>query len=141
MTPLNLRDAPPRGPRERAGGVMMLARTIDKARAFLPGGDLGCYFLTPGLSEWLLGRLKLSEAEFIEIVRAAEDDAAVVAALGDRIPPERCERLNAFLENLSVAQTPPELHDQFVALYGPDVPGEMLVIDAIANDDRVMFSR
>ncbi len=140
MTPLNLRDHPPRNPRERVGGLMLLPRTIDKARAFLPGGDPGSYFITPGLSEWLLGRLKLSEAEFVEIVRTAEDDDAVVAALGDRIPPERCERLNGFLETLSVSQTPPELVAQFVALYGPAVAGDTLVIDAIANDDRVMFA-
>lgn len=36
MTPLDLRKAPPRGPRERLLGFYFLPRTIDKLRAELP---------------------------------------------------------------------------------------------------------
>ena len=37
MTPLDLRNVPPRGVRERLLGFYFLARTIDKLRAELPG--------------------------------------------------------------------------------------------------------
>ena len=43
MTPLDLTNRQPRGPRELLGGFPMLARTIDRARASLPGGTLGPY--------------------------------------------------------------------------------------------------
>ena len=139
MTPLNLRERPPRDPRVRLGGLMMLARTVDKARAALPGGEPGQYFITPGLSAWLLARLKLTETEFLELVRLAENDDAVVAALAGILLPERCERVNAFLESLRVQDTTPELREPFVRLYGSQ-PADALIIDVLTADDRAMFS-
>ncbi len=138
MQPLNLRDRPPREPRARLAGLVLLPRTIDKARAALPGGDPGTYFITPGLSAWLLSRLKLSEAEFVELVRDCAGEDELAAALADRIPPERCERLNAAMENLRVSQIAPEMQADFLRLYGPQ-DHDPLIFDVLLADDRAMF--
>ncbi len=45
MDALDLTTHPPRSPNLRLGGLLMLARTIDKLRASLPGGNLGVYYI------------------------------------------------------------------------------------------------
>ena len=119
---------------------MLLPRTIDKARAMLDGGELGDYFISPGLSGFLLERLRWAEADFIELVRTADTEEEVSERVLEGVSPERRERLNAFLESLTVAQVTPDLRAQFTALYGSDLPPEALVIDVIAGDDRAAFA-
>src|SRR4030088_1826674 len=94
MRPISLRRRPPRDPRARLAGLMLLPRTIDKARAALPGGDLGEYHLTPGLSALLLDEIGLTEAEFVQLVRSSHDENEVANAIAARVPPERRERWN-----------------------------------------------
>ena len=94
MRPISLRRRPPRDPRARLAGLMLLPRTIDKARAALRGGDLGDYRLTPGLSAALLGEAGFTADEFVELVQRASDEAEVANAVAPRIAPERCERWN-----------------------------------------------
>jgi len=53
MEPLNLETAAPRSPYVQLGGLYMLARTVDKVRATLPGGNLGLYRMA-GFSAELL---------------------------------------------------------------------------------------
>jgi Domain of unknown function (DUF5069) len=43
MEPLDLSTRPPRSGLEKLGGFYLLARTIDKIRAHLPGGNPGEY--------------------------------------------------------------------------------------------------
>ena len=140
MTPLDLRSRPPRDPREQLAGLLMLPRTLDKARALLPGGHAGQYFITPGLSAWLLDKLHISEAEFVEIVRLAAGEADVAAAIESRTDLERRERLNATLRSLRVAQISDDLRALFFSLYGSDVDPDALVIDVLTDDDRATFA-
>jgi len=140
MTPLDLRSRPPRDPREQLAGLLMLPRTLDKARALLPGGHAGEYFITPGLSAWLLGKLHIGEAEFVEIVRLANDEADVAAAIEARTDVERRERLNATLRTLRVAQISGDIRELFFTLYGPDLDPDALVIDILTDDDRAAFA-
>ena len=55
MDALDLTKQPPRGPRELLPtlDLLMIARTVDKLRATLPGGNLGSYQI-PGFSTRLL---------------------------------------------------------------------------------------
>lgn len=140
MEPLDLRQGPPRDPRERIAGLMMLARTVDKARALLPGGDPGSYWISPGLSAYLLGRLRISEEEFVAAVREAQSDDDVAAFVRARVDPGRIERIDATIGTLSVAQVTQELRERFVRTYGERPPGE-LIIDVLAQDDRKTFGR
>lgn len=57
----------------------MLPRTIDKLRAGLPGGDIGEYQIAPGLSQWFLEALELTQEQLREVVARARDDDEVAA--------------------------------------------------------------
>ena len=136
MKPLNLRRAPPRSARDRLAGLMMLPRTIDKARASLPGGDPGVYFITPGLSAWLLRKLRFTEDVFVELVRHADSEEQIAEIIAVRASEGRIEHLNDFMESFKVADVA-EDHN-FEKLYGRCDPNE-LVIDVMARDDAKMF--
>ena len=58
MDALDLTRRPPRSPREPLSGLdlLMVARTVDKIRATLPGGNIGEYQIT-GFSSRLLLKL------------------------------------------------------------------------------------
>jgi hypothetical protein len=139
MEPLDLREHPPRAPHAVLEGVVLLPRTIDKARALLPGGNPGVYFIGPGLSSFMLEMLRISEDEFVAAVGAARDDAEVAARVCANASPGRRERWTAAIEALTVADVTPELRPAFDALYGPRRPYE-LVLDVLASDDDAMFA-
>jgi hypothetical protein len=140
MEPLDLREHPPRAPHASLEGVVLLPRTIDKARAQLPGGSPGGYFIGPGLSESMLAMLRISEDEFVAAVAASRDDAEVAARVCASASPGRRARWTAAIEALTVADvTPPELRAAFDALYGPRRPYE-LVLDVLASDDDATFA-
>ena len=65
MEPLDLSSRAPRSPRTPLAGLdlIMAARTVDKFRAQLPGGDIGLYRI-PGYTERLLTAFGLTEDEF-----------------------------------------------------------------------------
>jgi hypothetical protein len=134
VRPVSLRRRPPRDPRARIGGLMMLPRTIDKARGLLPGGDPGDYAIEPGWSGWLLHELGFTQAEFLDLVRRAADDIAVGAAVAERITPERCEALNASMRTMRVVDAPSEVRAVLRDLY--DADENELLLDIVLADDR-----
>lgn len=75
MESLDLTVRPPRGPRLPLADLdlVMLARTVDKVRATLPGGSLGSYQI-PGFSARLLERLGITEDELRDAVAGARSD-------------------------------------------------------------------
>ncbi|MBV8638155.1 MAG: DUF5069 domain-containing protein [Candidatus Eremiobacteraeota bacterium] len=73
MEALNLRLAPPRKPSDILGGVVFMARTVDKIRATLPGGDPGPYKVE-GYSMRVLTALGIDLNDFISIVTLAQTD-------------------------------------------------------------------
>jgi hypothetical protein len=139
MEPLDLREHPPRAPYISLDGVVLLPRTIDKARALLPGGNPGSYFIGPGLSASMLAMLGISEDEFVAVVGTARDDAEVAARVCANASPGRRARWTAAIEALTVAEVTPELRPTFDALYGPRRPYE-LVLDVLASDDDATFA-
>ena len=74
MKPLDLTAAPPRSPRVQLGGVFMLARSIDKVRAQLPGGKPGAYVTERGLTKALLEMLGVTHDSFRDAVASAHSD-------------------------------------------------------------------
>lgn len=80
MEPLDLTKQPPRSPRVKIGGLYGLARTIDRARASIPGGKLGEYSpITNGISNYILDELGIKAEDFIGCVQSSEEDEDVVA--------------------------------------------------------------
>jgi len=136
MRPTSLRRRPPRDPRARLAGLIMLPRTIDKARALLPGGDPGEYSITPGLSAWLLGEIGFTEAEFLVLVHRAADEHEVARFVDERVAPEQREMLNALMKAMRVADLPSDLRERFLRLH--DARDDELVIEVLVADDRGM---
>ena len=134
MRPTSLRRRPPRDPRARLAGLIMLPRTIDKARALLPGGDPGEYAITPGVSAWLLGEIGISEAEFLVLVHRAADELEVARFVEARTVPEQREVLNASMKALRVSDLEDDARERFVRLH--DAHADELVIDVLVADDR-----
>ncbi|HEX4013322.1 MAG TPA: DUF5069 domain-containing protein [Candidatus Cybelea sp.] len=103
MTPLDLRKAPPRGAREELLGFYFLARTIDKLRAELPGGNLGGYVNhDTGFSAWVVRRLGLNMDELRAVVAAAPNEEAVVRWLTARVEASAAPALNEKFETFVV---------------------------------------
>src|SRR4051812_30098332 len=84
MKPLDLTKEPPRSPREELGGLCMLPRMIDVARAKLPGGKIGEYQIGRGMSGLVLRHFEMNVDDFVECVRNAADEADVAAQLTGR---------------------------------------------------------
>lgn len=108
MTPLDLRHRPPRHARETMLGFYLLARTVDKLRAELPGGALGPYLNhDTGFSAYVVKRLGLDMHAFREAVAAAPDERDVVEWLRARIDLESARALNTKLESFTVERMTP----------------------------------
>ena len=90
MEALDLTRRPPRSPRELLPDLdlLMAARTVDKLRATLPGGNLGAYQIT-GFSSRLLEALDIPEALLREAIAAADSDAKVAAWIREHSDPAR----------------------------------------------------
>src|SRR3954452_21315700 len=103
MTPLDLTKAPPRSPREELGGLCMLPRMIDIARAKLPGGEIGQYHIGPGMSGVVLRHLGIDAEQFVQLVADAETEEAVVSQLAGRHSRAENRLLNLRLQRATVA--------------------------------------
>jgi hypothetical protein len=86
MTSTDLqRGSPPRW-RDAIEGIVWLPRLAAKVRAY-DAGTLGTYLLGQSpIDDEFLRTAELRYADFIAIVRAAPDDAAVLAAIGAGSP-------------------------------------------------------
>jgi len=139
MTPLDLTTRPPRSPREELGGLCMLPRMIDVARAKLPGGNLGQYQIGRGLSGIVLRHFGIEAAEFVEWVRNARDDEDAVARLAGRKTDKENRMLCLRLRRVTVKDVPDDLRATFERFYGADLPAERRVFDILEEDDARAF--
>jgi Domain of unknown function (DUF5069) len=141
MNALDLTKQPPRSPRELLPGLdlLMAARTVDKIRATLPGGDIGEYQIT-GFSSRLLERLGIVESQLRKAVADAGSDAEVAQWISARSDPARYAEINAALERSTIGE---RLDDaEFVARY-PVVrrlPPQTSRLDMLISDDKEAFS-
>jgi hypothetical protein len=141
MTPLDLRERPPRSVRETMLGYYFLPRTVDKLRAELPGGELGPFLNhDTGFSAYVVRRLGLDMNEFRDAVARAADEDAVVAWLAQRIDPAGAATLNAKLETFVVERMSPE--DQALVRRRHPImatrPELSKILDIIEADDKAM---
>jgi hypothetical protein len=143
MEPLDLTQQPPRSCFAELDGLMLMPRTIDKLRGFLPGGNPGDYFIngkTPGLSQYLLDRLGISLDDLRAIVAGAANEDEIAAWLRARTDASQYEAINATLRRIKVkhAHDPAyvtELYAHTLAVH----PELEHILDIIEEDDRRMF--
>ncbi len=140
MDALDLTQRPPRSPRDLLPGLdlLMAARTVDKIRATLPGGNLGQYQIT-GFSSSLLNRLGIVEGLLREAIARAGSDAEVADWIARHSDPARYAEINASLERPTVGE---RLDDpEFVRRYpvaGRLAP-ESSRLDLLVADDEEAF--
>jgi hypothetical protein len=140
MDALDLTQRPPRSPRDLLPGLdlLMAARTVDKIRATLPGGNLGQYQIT-GFSSSLLNRLGIVEGLLREAIARAGSDAEVADWIARHSDTTRYAEINASLERPTVGE---RLDDpEFVRRYpvaGRLAP-ESSRLDLLVADDEEAF--
>lgn len=142
MQPLDLTKHPPRSPRELLPGLnlLMAARTADKLRATLPGGNLGEYQIT-GFSSSLLNALGISEAVLRKVIADADSDAQVAIWIREHSDPERFAEINQKLEGRTVGE---RLNDsEFLRRYpsARNLPPQTSRLDHLIADDAETFSK
>ena len=103
MEPLDLTKAPPRSPYVQLGGLYMLARTIDKMRAQLPGGNTGAYQVA-GFSTIMLEGIGIPADDLQAVVALASDEEEVVAWVRKHGDASKYAHVNATLESKTVAE-------------------------------------
>ncbi|MGH7716583.1 MAG: DUF5069 domain-containing protein, partial [Vulcanimicrobiaceae bacterium] len=136
----DLRAHAPRSPYDELGGVVLLARTIDKTKAKLQG-TLGAYKVTPGLSGYLFDWLGIAEDDFTQAVRQLRDDEAIANWVRTKSDPSKFAEVNQKLTTRSFRDA--EHRNQFVARYPllgkrPDL---QKFFDLIEVDDQISFTR
>ncbi len=144
MEPLDLTRQPPRSCFAELDGLVLMPRTIDKLRGFLPGGNPGDYFIngdTPGISQYLLDRLGIALDDLQEIVARAADEDEVAAWVSARTDASQYPAINATLRRIK----PKHAHDPeyFAGLYAHTLathPELEHILDIIDEDDRRIFS-
>jgi len=139
MKPIDLTKASPRSPREELGGLCMLPRMIDIARARLPGGDVGQYHLGPGMSGLVLRHLGMEVDEFVERVGNAENEEALATELADRRPRAENRLLNLRLQRATVANVPDDMRARFTGFYGASLSADKRIFDLLEEDDAKAF--
>ena len=140
MEPLDLTKRAPRSPREKLGGLVLLARTIDKLRAALPGGDLGRYLVFGGQSKLLADRLDIDMHELLEVVRQAKNDDDVVAWVRRHSNTAAYAAINEFFENRVQADVPAEGRALFESNYSVAMREKhQRMFDLLEADDAELF--
>ena len=140
MDALDLTKRPPRSPRELLPGLdlLMAARTVDKLRATLPGGNIGEYQIT-GFSSSLLNSLGISEAVLRKVIADAATDEEVATWIRDHSDAQRYREINAKLEGRTVGE---RLSDaEFLRRYpsARNLPPETSRLDHLIADDAESF--
>lgn len=139
MDSLDLTKAPPRSPYVELGGLIFLARTIDKLRATLPGGNPGSYQIA-GFSKRMLDALAIPEDDLRAVVALATSDDDVVAWVRKHSDPAKFGEVNAYLESQTVAerQEKPELLAKYPFL--KTLPPQTPVLRMLELDDEQSFA-
>lgn len=139
MEPLNLTLAPPRKPTDVLGGVIFMARTVDKVRAALPGGELGVYKID-GFSTRVFKTLGIDEEDFRSVVALARSDDDVAQWILKHTTQEARDRVNAELPALTIRdriERPDWLERYPIA---KELSLETPLLEMLAYDDLAMFA-
>ncbi len=138
MEPLDLTKSAPRSPYVKIGGLLMLARTIDKMRAQLPGGNAGAYKIK-GFSRSLLKALEIPEDDMQAVVSLAATDDEVVAWVHKHSDASKYDAHNAKLEEPTVGESLD--HPGFVEKYpiAKTLPPETPLLRMLEADDTHSF--
>lgn len=139
MEPLDLTKRAPRSPSVRLGGLYMLARTIDKLRATLPGGNPGVYRIA-GFSERMLKALEIPEDDLRSVVALASTDDEVVAWVHKHSDQAKYDEINRSLSSPTVGErmNRPDFLARYPVITEKQLPPETTLFEMLDIDDAEM---
>lgn len=139
MEPLNLRLAPPRKPTDVLGGVIFMARTVDKIRATLPGGDPGDYKIE-GTSTRVLTMLNINLDDLCSIVALAQSDDDVAQWILKHTTQEARDHVNATVPATTIRDRMdvPNFFERYPV--AKELPLDTPILDMLDYDDRAAFA-
>lgn len=142
MEPLDLTKAPPRSPREELDGLPALPRTIDKMRAYLPGGNPGVYNIK-GLSMAMFETIGITEEQFRDTVANAQTDQDVVAWLREHAKTGEYRAWAQRANGLKVADVKGRDPERFAERYPVSKTRTDIeyMADMLIADDEAMFPK
>jgi hypothetical protein len=138
----DLTKEPPRSPRDRVGGYVLLGRMADKGRADLAGTAGGYHFNCP-LDNMLFHFKGVSAAEVRPLLESGAGDEEIAKWLdthGTAKTPEEIKAWSDAQEKISYYNDP-EKRDWFIEVCneaGVD-PSKATLFDYLEADDRVSF--
>lgn len=140
MEPLDLRRTAPRAPRTPLGDLdlIMAARSVDKLRATLPGGDLGAYQIA-GFTARFMETLGIDEEDFRSIVALAANDQEIAAWLRKHCSQAQFDECTRLITSRLLRDRIND--DDFVQKYphARALPLEMPIVDMLPLDDELAF--
>jgi hypothetical protein len=144
MEPLDLSCSPPRKAVSDEYGICFLARTIDKIRATLPGGNIGPYRIAADevttLSAHLFEHLGVTEDAFRAVVANAQSEDEVVAWVRQHLTDHSIDSWNRWVRSLTIANISDRGRQSLVRT-NPSaamLPASTPILDALdIEDDRV----
>ena len=139
----DLTQFPPRSPRVRLGGYVMLPRSIDKARA-KAAGKIGEYLFPNPMDNWLLEFTGIKADDFFAFVASGKTDSEILAWVGTNSCPKRTAweiaAWSSWLENLPAGNV--RRHKMFadqLAALAPQREDIGTLMDRLDFDDYVSF--
>ena len=142
MNAKNLAKEPPRSPHERLGGYVILARTIDKARAFL-AERIGDYHFDCPLDRMLFTFKSVDAQEFLRQVKNGKKDAQLVEWMDESGVPKTPEEIEQWSAAVEAARPydDPERREWFAEKCGPQKldPETTTLFDWLDADDHATF--
>ena len=140
----DLTKEPPRSPRDRLGGYVILARTTDKCRALL-GGHIGEYHYDCPLDNMLFGFKGVTGDDFKAKVQSGASDSDLAAWLDSHGVPKTADEVKEWSDGI-VAVNPynnPERRDWFAeqtTALGLD-PASTTLFDWLEADDKASYAK
>lgn len=139
----DLTQFPPRSPRVRLGGYVMLPRSIDKARAKSAGKN-GEYLFPNPMDKWLLEFVGISPDDFLAFVAQGKSDTEILAWVNATSSPRRSSweiaAFSSWLENLAAGDV--RRHTMFaeqLKQHAPDRDDIRTLMDRLDFDDYLSF--
>jgi hypothetical protein len=142
MEPLNLRLAPPRGPRETLAGIVFTARVVDKLRASLPGGELSGYIALEGFSEMWAHYTGIDLTELREVVADLSTEDEVEAWILERTAHVDKEKVNGRMERYDARRMPDDRRERYNSVYPEELREQYpIIFDLLERDDARLYAR
>ncbi|MGZ3576576.1 MAG: DUF5069 domain-containing protein [Vulcanimicrobiaceae bacterium] len=140
MESLDLNKTAPRSLWAQINGLYMIARTVDKLRATLPGGQTGEYSIA-GFSKRMLDHLGIDEDDLRAVVALASNDDDIAAWLRKHTDPARYAEINSFLANRKIGDVSDPVAFRRRYPVAKALPDETRLFDVLDQDDAVFLAR